>query len=666
MTKYARLVVAVLLATGMLVAQNVQNANIKGFKNRVFNVIDYGATGDGTTDDTAALKRTVAAAQVAGGEVYLPKGVYVVKDALNLVGFRVSMSGPSVGDAVLLVPSTFNLSAAGVITVKYQVDPVCSSTVLCPGSPRVSNLSIKFQNTDTTNYANLIAFPPGIACPDGCAGAVIENVRISQAMTGIQGRTFVDHLRINNVQISAFDYGIDLDASDENLTISNYHYYPFEMRNNHGQIWPHHGTGIRLASTYGVNITNYVASNAWRTLETYYSGTRPYCPYVDISSMQVDTYGGMLVTCGNVNVSSSTWRSIDNPEAYFFARVGTGTLTIGNSQFITSPHVTYPEAYKFIVYAGGTLKLTGNAFELGADATNTIVSSAFLYLDGGKAQLVGNRFALVANTYTWTSDLISAPSGSALEMIGNSFSAKGTATGEVVHIAADGQHNIAANNFGGWAVTYPTANAIGQYQTPELLTLYGAFQPALQLIDARTGFNGWTIFNDGSDADSFSLGRYAGGSFVNSPLIVNADNSIEALGRLSVYNSEGVAGAGVPYVRNIVNIDARSTAITATNILATAAAGTYRASAFLHTTTQSTGACTSNVQISYTFNGGAKNVNVVAAHNQAVDESSSTGTPATFAIDASTNITYAVDLTAGGGDCSNAVYSVRVVLERLL
>ena len=49
-----------------------------------------------------------------------------------------------------------------------------------------------------------------------------------------------------------------------------------------------------------------------------------------------------------------------------------------------------------------------------------------------------------------------------------------------------------------------------------------------------------------------------------------------------------------------------------------------------------------------------------------VDESSSTGTIATFAVDNATHITRAVDLTAGGGDCTNAVYSVRIVLKRVI
>ena len=44
----------------------------------VFNVRDFGATGDGVTKDTAAVQRAVdAASSAGGGEVLLPKGTYL-------------------------------------------------------------------------------------------------------------------------------------------------------------------------------------------------------------------------------------------------------------------------------------------------------------------------------------------------------------------------------------------------------------------------------------------------------------------------------------------------------------------------------------------------------------------------------------------------------------
>lgn len=43
---------------------------------QVFNVKDFGAVGDGKTDDSAAIKTAIQAAHEAGGTVYFPEGRY--------------------------------------------------------------------------------------------------------------------------------------------------------------------------------------------------------------------------------------------------------------------------------------------------------------------------------------------------------------------------------------------------------------------------------------------------------------------------------------------------------------------------------------------------------------------------------------------------------------
>jgi hypothetical protein len=52
-----------------------------------FNVKDYGALGDGSTDDTVAIQATITAATTAeGGIIYFPPGVYIVGGALQDTG----------------------------------------------------------------------------------------------------------------------------------------------------------------------------------------------------------------------------------------------------------------------------------------------------------------------------------------------------------------------------------------------------------------------------------------------------------------------------------------------------------------------------------------------------------------------------------------------------
>ena len=64
----------------------------------VFNVSDYGATGDGVTDDTAAIQAAITAAQTAGGgRVYLPGGTYLLTAALTISTSGIILEGAGWG-----------------------------------------------------------------------------------------------------------------------------------------------------------------------------------------------------------------------------------------------------------------------------------------------------------------------------------------------------------------------------------------------------------------------------------------------------------------------------------------------------------------------------------------------------------------------------------------
>ncbi|MDX2020317.1 MAG: glycoside hydrolase family 55 protein [Deltaproteobacteria bacterium] len=64
------------------------------------NVRDFGAKGDGTTDDTAAIKTAIASTYAAWEAIYLPAGTYLVSDSID-VGRFLTIRGDGTGKTII-------------------------------------------------------------------------------------------------------------------------------------------------------------------------------------------------------------------------------------------------------------------------------------------------------------------------------------------------------------------------------------------------------------------------------------------------------------------------------------------------------------------------------------------------------------------------------------
>ena len=78
---------------------------------RVLNVKDYGAVGDGTTDDTAAIQGALTAAGTSGGTVYAPAGSYLVNGTLS-VSSATRIIGAGMDDGTSKANTTFKRTSS--------------------------------------------------------------------------------------------------------------------------------------------------------------------------------------------------------------------------------------------------------------------------------------------------------------------------------------------------------------------------------------------------------------------------------------------------------------------------------------------------------------------------------------------------------------------------
>lgn len=78
---------------------------------QVFNVKDYGATGNGTTDDTAAIQATITTAQNAsGGQVFFPSGSYLISSTLSITANNIQLVGAG-RSSLIIAASGFTASS---------------------------------------------------------------------------------------------------------------------------------------------------------------------------------------------------------------------------------------------------------------------------------------------------------------------------------------------------------------------------------------------------------------------------------------------------------------------------------------------------------------------------------------------------------------------------
>lgn len=81
--------------SNLVAAINEVNEDLSGViaHNKIYNVLDYGAKGDGVTDDTNAINQAIADVNTTGGVIYFPRGRYLISDTLLFTHHATTVRG---------------------------------------------------------------------------------------------------------------------------------------------------------------------------------------------------------------------------------------------------------------------------------------------------------------------------------------------------------------------------------------------------------------------------------------------------------------------------------------------------------------------------------------------------------------------------------------------
>ncbi len=231
----------------------------------VINAKDFGAVGDGVTNDTAALQAAITAA--AGGKLYITEGTYLT-GALT-ISSALSIEGDGYGKTVLKASAS-----AGSLNL-------LTSSV---GNISISNLTVDLNNTANTIAAGYVASRNGIYVY-GLVGTYIANVYLKVQVkncgeAGIKLK-YVDRATIDHADIDRCgQYGIYC-LSCSNVWVESPDIY---------DIFPGNGGTAPYLNAYGITFT--------------YSGTDPACTDCTVANGMVeyvtswsayDTHGGQQI-----------------------------------------------------------------------------------------------------------------------------------------------------------------------------------------------------------------------------------------------------------------------------------------------------------------------------------------------------------------------------------
>ena len=201
-----------------------------------FNVMSYGAVGNGIVDDTAAIQATVAAAAAAGGGVvWFPAGTYKVTSTIVLSS-GVTLLGPS-GDVSVIASSiaTTDPVIKGDTVTDVSIEDLSITHVpALAGSVVIRLLNSTDVNVGSVTLSGTYAIGVHLS---NCIGAIIEKCDISGAVTGggYQGgilftgapaKAIVDsrtEIRYNYLHDNTVFYDIDTDYFTNNCGLSIHH-----------------------------------------------------------------------------------------------------------------------------------------------------------------------------------------------------------------------------------------------------------------------------------------------------------------------------------------------------------------------------------------------------------------------------------------------------------
>ena len=414
--------------------QNSKNSDTVSVK-------DFGAVGNGTTNDTAAIQAAIA----TGKRVYVPTGDYLITNGLNCATPGQIIYGDGQTRTTFVVNNTFNLSAQGVF-------------IFSSGEPGASlrDLGIEFVQPDTATRASLVNYPPAVYAVNQPRFTII-NCRISNAMTGIDMTGNSGGAMIDSVNMSCYNFGIRIDGSLDTVRISRLQYWPFDMSVNQTSIFfDANNCGVQSGRCDDLKINSCLFINGGVQVELLVTASGS--TFGAITDTDFDTYASLAMAGGNMVVTSCYFTIGASALNYNAISLTGGYMRVVGCEFeIAAPGTTVPLvscAASSGAVGGAYMQLSTSLFR------NSGVGQSLISLTVGTMICSDNQFVVGVNQ-SWTNALVSVSGAQTrITFSNNRSSDKGTGTGNLISINTNNYHIVTNNSFMGWGSSYPGSQTL--------------------------------------------------------------------------------------------------------------------------------------------------------------------------------------------------------------
>ncbi|HWX18511.1 MAG TPA: glycosyl hydrolase family 28-related protein [Candidatus Binatia bacterium] len=373
-------------------------ANASGF----FNVKDYGAVGNGSTDDTSAITSALAAANTnGGGAVYFPPGTYQVRPAVNnatdieggWAAFWVNTDnltlvgdGPNVSKIILTNASPGSIAGSAVFWFGTQ------ASVTNP--PHANNLQVRGLNID-----------------GGCTDTANQSSTAGYTLLDFATCTniLVDNCWLMNSQEHAIDmeYLYSQGLLVNNCIVSNHASAGLHGEGGAGSIFRVRNSRIYRSgmTTFNVSWTNFVST---RTSSGVSAGIdNQNGAVLDVDGCYFEGSPMNMSACYG-NVRNCTFVGSATSSNLLVVGGGSISLTFANNHFENSAFLTYDTQVLKSGYLVSNLRMEGNYFTAGSVAvgwSSDTFSSTEIARFGNNYFAHANLFLMAATNVTVADNL---------------------------------------------------------------------------------------------------------------------------------------------------------------------------------------------------------------------------------------------------------------------